>query len=59
MHYYKLLPGDHSALWENRESLDKYIKRLKELWDEDPEWQEKCKGEDEKKGLDNVIKKPL
>lgn len=29
------LQGDCSGLWENREALDKYLKRLKELMEED------------------------
>jgi hypothetical protein len=33
MHYFKYLGSKESArqLWENRESLDKYLKRLREL----------------------------
>ena len=39
MHYYKIIGSDHRHLWENREALDKYLARLKELWDEDKqEW---------------------
>lgn len=35
MHYYKLLGSDNRAFWENREALDKYMARLKELMEED------------------------
>lgn len=39
MHYFKLIgnPEGYRELWENREALDKYLKRLKELMDEDSE----------------------
>ena len=37
MHYFKYLGSKESArqLWENREALDRYLKRLKELIEED------------------------
>jgi hypothetical protein len=37
MHYYKYLgtPEQAKELWENRESLEKYLSRLKELMEED------------------------
>lgn len=38
---FKYLGSKETArqLWENRESLDKYIAKLKEFWDEDKqEW---------------------
>lgn len=37
MHYFKLIgnPEGYRELWENREALDKYLKRLKELMGED------------------------
>lgn len=47
MHYtdmgriFKFLGSKEAAqqLWENREALEKYLSRLKELWDEDKgEW---------------------
>ena len=36
-HYFKFLGDAESArsLWENREALDKYLARLKELMNED------------------------
>jgi hypothetical protein len=39
MHYYKIIGADHRKLWECREALEKYLARLKELWDEEKgEW---------------------
>lgn len=37
MHYYKIIghPDSYRQLWENREALDKYLARLKELMEQD------------------------
>lgn len=37
MHYYKIIghPDTYRHLWENREALDKYLARLKELMEQD------------------------
>jgi len=42
MHYFKLLGhlDSYKELWENREALDKYLARLKELMEEDEKQKE-------------------
>lgn len=35
MYYYKLVGADHRLLWENKDALDKYLARLKELMQND------------------------
>lgn len=46
MHYFKLMgdPDGYRHLWENREALDRYLARLKELMESDEETEIKDSG---------------